>query len=42
MRRMCEQAKVPPFGFHAIRHLVASKLYRMRKPLGAIQAILKN
>jgi integrase len=42
MHRMCGRAKVPPFGFHAIRHLVASKLYRMGKPLGAIQAILRH
>ncbi len=42
MHRMCEKAGVTPFGFHAIRHLVASKLYRMGKPLGAIQAILRH
>ncbi|MFO7861800.1 MAG: site-specific integrase [Desulfosalsimonas sp.] len=42
MRRLCEKAKVAPFGFHAIRHLIATRLYHMGKPLGAIQAILRH
>ncbi|WP_045216939.1 tyrosine-type recombinase/integrase [Desulfonatronovibrio magnus] len=42
MKRMCKKAGVPHFGFHAIRHLTASILYRLGKPVGAIQAILRH
>ena len=42
LKRLCEKAGVVPFGFHAIRHLIATKLYHMGKPLGAIQAILRH
>ncbi|MFO8111368.1 MAG: tyrosine-type recombinase/integrase [Desulfosalsimonadaceae bacterium] len=42
MKRLCEKAEVPPFGFHAIRHLIATRLYHMGKPLGAIQMILRH
>lgn len=42
MGRLCVQAGVAPFGFHAIRHVVASKLYHMGKPLCVIQAILRH
>lgn len=42
MHRMCEKAEIPHFGFHAIRHLTASILYRMGKPLGIIQMILRH
>ena len=42
MRRQCEKAKVKPFGFHAIRHLTASILYRKGYSLGHIQAVLRH
>ena len=42
MKRLCELAKVKPFGFHAIRHLTASILHRKGYELGAIQAILRH
>lgn len=42
MRRLCEKAKVKPFGFHAIRHLTASILYHKGYDLSVIQAILRH
>ena len=42
MRRLCNKAKVPPFGFHAIRHLSASTLFNSGYDLGVIQAILRH
>lgn len=42
MKRLCELAKVKAFGFHAIRHLTASILYRMGQPVSVIQAILRH
>ncbi len=42
MKRICEKANVPPFGFHAVRHLSASILYHMGKPPSAIQKILRH
>lgn len=42
MRRLCERAQVKPFGFHAIRHLTASILYKMGQPVSVIQAILRH
>jgi integrase len=42
VKRLCELAKVKPFGFHAIRHLTASILHRKGYELGAIQAILRH
>ena len=42
MARLCEKAQVTPFGFHGIRHLIATRLYHMSKPLGAIQSILRH
>lgn len=42
MRRLCGKAKVKPFGFHAIRHLTASILYRKGYSLAHIQAVLRH
>jgi integrase len=42
MRRLCDKAKVKPFGFHAIRHLTASCLYKKGNSVGVIQAILRH
>ena len=42
MRRLCVEAKVKPFGFHAIRNLTASILYRKGYSLGHIQAVLRH
>jgi len=42
MRRMCERAGVKPFGYHAIRHLSASILYKSGYSVATIQAILRH
>jgi integrase len=42
MRALCETAKVKPFGFHAIRHLTASTLYKLGYEVAAIQSILRH
>jgi integrase len=42
MERLCTKAKVKPFGFHMIRHLTASILYKKGYPLVVIQAILRH
>jgi integrase len=42
MKKLCNRAKVKPFGFHAIRHLTASILYKKGNPVSAIQAILRH
>ncbi len=42
MHRMCKQAKVPDFGFHAIRHLSATILYKAGYKLSTIQRILRH
>jgi hypothetical protein len=34
MRRLCDKAKVKPFGFHAIRHLTASTLFNQGYDVG--------
>ena len=41
-KRLCEKAKVKAFGFHAIRHLTASILYRKGYSLAHIQAVLRH
>jgi len=40
--RLCERAGVKRFGYHAIRHLTASILFRMGQSVGIIQAILRH
>lgn len=42
MKTLCARTKVKPFGFHAIRHLTASILYKMGQPVSVIQAILRH
>jgi integrase len=42
MTKLCKKAKVKPFGFHAIRHLTASILYKKGYPVSIIQAILRH
>ncbi|MYL85270.1 tyrosine-type recombinase/integrase [Desulfovibrio aerotolerans] len=42
MEKICKRAGVKPFGFHAIRHLTATILFRAGQPLSVIQAILRH
>lgn len=42
MQALCGRAEVKPFGFHSIRHLTASILYKMGEPVSVIQAILRH
>ncbi len=42
MRRLCQKAGVREFGFHAIRHLTASIMYREGQPVAVIQAVLRH
>ena len=42
MTKLCKKAKVKPFGFHAIRHLTASILYRKGYSVSEIQRILRH
>ena len=42
MKRLCERAGVPKFGFHAIRHLTASMLYHKGTSVSVIQALLRH
>jgi len=42
MKTLCERAGVKAFGFHAVRHLTASILYKMGQPVSVIQAILRH
>ena len=42
MKRLCKKAKVKAFGFHAIRHLTASILYRKGYSVAHIQAVLRH
>lgn len=38
----CKKAGVKPFGFHAIRHLRASMLYRQECGVAEIQRVLRH
>jgi integrase len=42
MERWCKKANVTPFGWHAIRHLTASTLYRRGYSQSHIQAVLRH
>lgn len=42
MQNLCEKAKVKHFGFHAIRHLTASTLYKLGYEVAVIQSILRH
>lgn len=42
MERLCKKARVREFGFHAIRHLTASLLYREGQPVAVAQAVLRH
>lgn len=42
MKYLCEKAGVDHFGFHALRHLTASVLYKQGYPLNVIQKILRH
>ena len=42
MSRLCDKSGVKRFGFHAIRHLSASILFKLGYELGVIQAILRH
>lgn len=42
MNQICKKAGVKSFGFHAIRHLTASILYRKGYSVSVIQAILRH
>ncbi len=42
MERLCKRAGVKHFGFHAIRHLTASIMYREGQPVSVVQAVLRH
>lgn len=42
MGNLCERAKVKHFGFHSIRHLTASTLYKLGYAVADIQSVLKH
>jgi len=42
VERLCKRAGVKEFGFHAIRHLTASIMYREGQPVAVIQAVLRH
>jgi integrase len=42
MRRICKRVGVKDFGFHAIRHLTATILYRSGESVAVIQAVLRH
>jgi integrase len=40
--RLCKKAKVDKFGFHAIRHLTATQLYKQGRNVSEIQRVLRH
>ncbi len=42
MKKLCAAAGIKPFGFHSIRHLFASRLWRKGVSLGHIQQLLRH
>ncbi len=40
--RLCEKAQVEKFGFHAIRHLTASQLFKQGRSVAEIQKVLRH
>ena len=42
MKKLCQRAGVKPFGYHSIRHLSATILYKAGKPIRVIQQILRH
>jgi integrase len=42
MRKLCDDVKVKRFGFHSIRHLSASILYKLGYEVAVIQSILRH
>jgi integrase len=42
MQKLCDRAEVKPFGFHSIRHLTASTLYRLGYEVAVVQMILRH
>jgi integrase len=42
MENLCDEARVPRFGLHAIRHMVAFKFYKAGKSLAFIQRFLRH
>ncbi len=42
MENLCERAKVSHFGFHSIRHLTASTLYKQGCVVADIQSVLRH
>jgi len=42
MPNLCERAKVKAFGFHSIRHLTASTLYKLGYTVADIQSVLRH
>jgi integrase len=42
MQKLCDRAEIKPFGFHSIRHLTASTLYRLGYEVAVVQVILRH